>query len=329
MLLVGDIGGTHTRLALFSDDAKDVERQEVLPSNGHRSLASAIDAFLDAGGKKRQKLRGATFGIAGPVMNGSVKATNLPWTVDERDLATHLGMKRVTLINDLVALALGAVAAKKKELHLVQGKKAPHGKGGTVVVIAAGTGLGEAALVWDGTRLVPCGTEGGHSDFAPRSEVEWELREFIAKRIGGRVSNERVLSGPGIGAIYDFFRERKRVREGHHAMRAIADAKDRNAAITELALANKSEACREALGLFASVYGAEAGNLALKFLAVGGVFVAGGIAAAVVPALAEEFVPAFVDKGRFGPLLEQIPVAVVKSSSIGLHGSARHAAGLT
>ncbi len=332
MLLVGDIGGTNTRLALFSDDAKEIVRQDVLPSAAHRSLSAAIDVFLSEGGGKRARvprLRGATFGIAGPVLNGRVKATNLPWLIDERTLARQLRLPRVTLLNDLVALALGAVAAKKKDLHLLRGARAPRPTGGTLVILAAGTGLGEAALVWDGARLVPCGTEGGHADFAPRTALEWELCGFVAGRVGGRVSYERVVSGPGLGTVYDFFRERRRVAEPPEVAKALADAPDRNAAIAALGAANKSEACALAIELFASVYGAEAGNLALKFLAVGGVFVAGKIASTLVPTLEKHFVPAFLDKGRFAPLLATLPVAIVKSSSIGLYGSARHAAGLT
>lgn len=329
MLLVGDIGGTNTRLALFSDDGRDIVRQDVLASAAHPSLSHALDAFLGGKNAKRPKLRGATFGIAGPVMGGRVKTTNLPWLIDERVLARKLGLPRVTLLNDLVALALGAVAAKKKDLHLLAGSRPPRPRGANVVVIAAGTGLGEAALVWDGSRLVPCGTEGGHCDFAPRTEVEWQLRTFLARRVGGRVSYERIVSGPGIGNVYDFVTEGLGVREGAGAARRLAEAKDRNAMISTLALARESDACVQALALFASVYGAEAGNLALKFFSVGGVFLAGKIAGSIIPVLEQHFVPAFVDKGRFSSVVRDMPIAIVKSSSIGLYGSARHAAGLT
>lgn len=281
MLLVGDIGGTNARLALFSGDAREVVREETLPSAAHKSLSSAIDAFL---GTKRPRLKGATFGIAGPVVGGRVKATNLPWVVDERVLARQLGLRHVTLINDLVALALGAVSAKPSELRALArpgGKRAP----GNVVVIAAGTGLGEAALVWDGARLVPCATEGGHADFAPTSRVEWELREFIAARVGGHVSWERVLSGPGLGTLYDFFVHGQGVVERATIATSVDAASDRNARITELGSSGESRAAAEALALFASLYGREAGNLALKYLAVGGVFVAGKIANVIAPAL--------------------------------------------
>jgi len=327
MLLVGDIGGTNTRLALFSDDASEVAHEQVTPSASHHSLGAAIGAFLGSL-SRRPRLRGATFGIAGPVLAGRVKATNLPWVVDERALARQLGLPKVTLINDLVALALGAVAAPRKDLHLLRGKAAPRATKGNVVVIAAGTGLGEAALVRGPGGLVPCGTEGGHADFAPRTEVEWQLRTFIAGRVRGRVSYERVLSGPGLGTLYDFFCEARGVRETPRMAKTLATAEDRNATVARLGASRESEACALALDLFASLYGAEAGNLALKFLATGGVFVAGKIGASIIPTLEQQFVPAFLDKGRFSTMLAAVPVAVVKSSSIGLHGSARHAAGL-
>jgi len=326
VILAGDIGGTNTRLALFTADGARIVRDEVLPSRAHRTFGSALRAFL---GKKRPRLSGASFGIAGPVAFGRVKTTNLPWTVDERALARTLGLRKVTLLNDLVALALGAIAAPRKDLHLLQGRRPPGLIHGTVAVLAAGTGLGEAALVWDGARFVPCGTEGGHVDFAPRTALESELRDFIGKRVGGRVSYERVLSGPGLGMLYDFFRTGRGVFEDPEDTSAIAAAPDRNAAIATLGASRKSAACTAALELFASLYGAEAGNLALKTLSVGGVFLAGKIAASNLPVLERLFLPSFLDKGRMSPLLARMPVAVVKSSSIGLYGAARHAAGLT
>ena len=325
MILVGDIGGTNARLALFSDDGKQIVTEETLPSAAHASFGSAIDAFL-AG--KKPRLTAATFGIAGPVVNGRVKTTNLPWVVDERVLAKRLGLRRVTLLNDLVTLALGAIAAPKRELHMLQGKRPPGHSPGNVAVIAAGTGLGEAALIWDGARFVPCGTEGGHADFAPRSDLECELLAFIGQKVGGRVSYERVVSGPGLGIVYEFFHGARGMPEKPAEQRAIAEARDKNAAIALLGASGKSKACAAALSMFASLYGAEAGNLALKFLAVGGVFLAGKIASNLAPTLEKWFIPAFLDKGRMGPLLASMPVAIVKSSSVGLHGAARHAAGL-
>jgi glucokinase len=327
MLLAGDIGGTHTRLALHegSPDAPAF-REDSLPSRSFSSLEAAVLAFL---GARPPRIAAAAFGIAGPVVDGRVKTTNLPWHVDERKLSVRLRVPKVRLINDLVAIAFGAASAPRKKLVQLRGGSSPRSKKATVAVLAAGTGLGEAALVWEGTRLVPCGSEGGHTDFAPRNKLEWELFEFLSKRVKGRVSYERILSGPGLGNIYDFLCEAKRRKEPASAVKAFAASTDRNAAVTQLGLAGKSPVCREALELFLGVYGAEAGNLALKFLATGGIFVAGGIAASLVPLLKQgPFLEAFLGKGRLRPLLEKVPVAVVLDSKIGLFGATQFAATL-
>jgi glucokinase len=250
-------------------------------------------------------------------------ATNLPWVIDERVLARRLSIKRVTLLNDLVALALGALDVPKGKLHSLSEAGMPKKRGANVAVLAAGTGLGEATLIWDGTRFVPNATEGGHADFAPRDDLEIDLLRFLRERFG-HVSWERVVSGAGLGNIYDFFVRAKGIVEPPETARAIADAADRNAAIAEFGAARRSDAAARALRLFASVYGAEAGNLALKTLAVGGVYICGNIAARMVAVLDEGgFRRAFVDKGRFGPLMETIPVAVVLDSDVGLAGAAR------
>jgi glucokinase len=334
MLLAGDIGGTHTRLTLYEVPShgppiparRGSVREESLPSRSFSSLEAAVQAFL---GVRPPRITAAAFGIAGPVVDGRVKTTNLPWHVDERTLSLRLRIGKVKLINDLVATAFGASEAPGRKLVRLQGSSSPRAKKATVAVLAAGTGLGEAALVWDGTRLVPCGSEGGHTDFAPRNKLEWELFEFLSRRVKGRVSYERILSGPGLGNVYDFFREAKRRKESPPAARALAKAADRNLAITGLGLSGRSPVCREALRLFLGVYGAEAGNLALKFLATGGVFVAGGIAASLVPLLKKgPFLEAFRDKGRFRSLLEKVPVSVVLDSNIGLFGATRFAATL-
>jgi glucokinase len=326
MLLAGDIGGTHTRLAIYGDGAKRLVREDSLPSPSFGSLEDAVRAFL---GPRPPRISTATFGIAGPVLGGAVKTTNLPWLVDEKALSRRLGIPRVRLLNDLVAVAFGAVAAPKNALVRLQGGPARPRRGATLAAIAAGTGLGEAALVWDGERHIACGSEGSHGDFAPRTKLEWELFEFLAKRVKGRVSYERILSGPGIGGVYDFFRQAKRIREPAHLARIIDSAPDRNRAIAELGLRGKSRACKETLDVFIGIYGAEAGNVALRFLATGGVFVAGGIAASLSSLLARgPFLEAFRDKGRLRPLLEKVPVAIVLDPNIGLRGAARHAATL-
>jgi glucokinase len=321
VVLVGDIGGTHARLSLRGPGGRRL-RTEVFESRRYPSLEAVVREFL---GSMRPKPRpnSAAFGIAGPVVKGRCVATNLPWVVDERVLARRLSIKRVTLLNDLVALALGALDVPKGKLHTLSHAGKPKKRGSNVAVLAAGTGLGEATLIWDGARFVPNATEGGHSDFAPRDDIEIELFRFLRERFG-HVSWERVLSGAGLGNIYDFFVHSKGLLESPETARTIADAADRNAAIAELGAAKKSEPASRALRLFASIYGAEAGNLALKTLAVGGVYICGNIAARMVAVLDEGgFLRAFVDKGRFGPLMETIPVAVVLDSDVGLAGAAR------
>jgi glucokinase len=322
VILAGDIGGTRARLSLFAKNGKTLVRHEIYESRAYASLEAVVREFLG----KTHKVDVACFGIAGPVVGQRVTATNLPWVVDARVVARRLKIARVTLLNDLVALALGALTVPPKRLHVLQGGRPPKRKGGTLAVLAAGTGLGEAALFWNRSSFVPCGTEGGHTDFAPRTDLEMDLLRFLRARFGGHVSYERILSGNGIGNLYDFFREAKRVHETHDIAEGVLAATDRNAEITSLGLARKSEAAARALDLFASIYGAEAGNLALKMLATGGVYVAGGISVHLLPLLEQgAFVRAFVDKGRFQGLLETIPVAVVLDTDIGLAGSAYHA----
>jgi len=319
VLLAGDIGGTNTRLALV--DGKKWVREQALPSREFATFDAAVAEFL---GARPPRIAAAAFGIAGPVVAGRVKTTNLPWTIDERALGRRLKTPRVRLLNDLVAIGFGALGAPPKKLVTLRGKRA---KGGNAAVLAAGTGLGEAGLVWDGEKHVPCGSEGVHADFAPRSAIEWELRAYLESKIGGRVSYERVLSGPGIGNVHAFLVEAKGMQETSEAARTLASATDENRAVAELGLSGQSPVCRRALEVFLGVYGAEAGNHALRFLATGGLFVGGGIAAMLLPMLREgPFLEAFLDKGRLRPLLESIPVHVVIDSNIGLAGAARYAA---
>jgi glucokinase len=324
MILAGDIGGTHARLALFDAKKKKPIAHETFESGKFASLEAVLAAFLSKTQAKR--VRAATFGLAGPVIDQRCVATNLPWVVDARAVARKTGIKQVTLLNDLVALAFGALTVPSSKLRLLQGKSPPKKTGGNLACIAAGTGLGEAALLWDGKTHVPLATEGGHVDFAARTPLEWELHGWLAARFG-HVSYERIVAGPGFSALYEFFRVAKGVAETRANADQIAGAKDRNAIIAELGAAKKSEPAAKAVELFARVYGAEAGNLALKTLATGGVFVAGGIAGRFADVLARgEFMEAFLDKGRFRSLLETIPVAIVLDSDIGLAGSRFHAA---
>jgi glucokinase len=321
VFIVGDIGGTRARLTLLSPSGRKL-RHDVYESRSYPSLEAAVVAFL-ATCKPRPKVTAAAFGVAGPVVGGRCVATNLPWVVDARVVARKLGIRRVVLLNDLVALSLGALTVPRTKLRPLGGAGVPKKRGASVAVIAAGTGLGEAMLIWDGERFVPSATEGGHADYAPGSELEVELLGFLRGRFG-HVSWERILSGKGLGNLYDFFLTAKGVAETAANASVVAAAADRNAAIAELAVGRKSEAAARAVELFASVYGAEAGNLALKTLSVGGVFVCGNIAARMADVLQEGgFMRAFVAKGRFEALMQKIPVAVVLDSDVGLAGAAR------
>ncbi|MGH7438361.1 MAG: glucokinase [Polyangiaceae bacterium] len=329
MIVVGDIGGTRARLSLLSPTGRTV-RHQAYESRKYPSLEAVVQAFLaeesaGKGGKAsraRPKVTAAAFGIAGPVVNGRCVATNLPWVADEQVLARRREIKRVRLLHDRGALSLGALTVPKSKLRVLGAAGSPKRKGASVAVIAAGTGLGEAILIWDGSRFVPSATEGGHSDFAPNGEVDVGLYAFLRAR-HGHVSWERVLSGNGLGNLYDYFASAGGVPESADNARAVATAADRNAEIARLAEGRQSEVAARAVELFAKLYGAEAGNLALKSLAVGGVFVCGNIAARMAGSLeANGFIESFAAKGRFEALMRAIPVAVVLDSDIGLAGAA-------
>ncbi|HEY1697376.1 MAG TPA: glucokinase [Polyangiaceae bacterium] len=325
MLLAGDIGGTRARLTLLGPDGK-ARRHEVFESRAFPSLEAVLQRFL---GKPAPRVTAAAFGVAGPVVGGRCVATNLPWVIDAKRIARRLGIARVTLLNDLVALALGALDVPRSKLRVLGEAGAPKKRGGNVAVIAAGTGLGEAMLVWDDVsgRFVPSATEGGHADFAPADELQGELLAFLRRR-NDHVSWERLVSGMGLGNLYDFFREGRGIAESTDSARALDAASDRNAAIAQLADAGTSEPARHAVELFTRLYGAEAGNLALKTLAVGGVYVCGNIAAKMLPRLEMGgFRQAFEDKGRFRSLLAKVPLAVVLDTDVGLAGAKRVALG--
>jgi glucokinase len=297
-------------------------------SQAFPSLEAVVRLFLDEA-KPRSAVRSAAFGIAGPVVGGRSATTNLPWVVDERALAKKLSIRRVVLLNDLVALSLGVLAMPASRLRSLGGPGLPRRRGANLAVLAAGTGLGEATLVWDADhgRYLPCATEGGHADFAPGDETQMDLLRFLRKKFG-HVSWERVLSGKGLGNLYDFLVIEKGMKESRHAVRTLDAADDRNLALSELAAEGTSKAAAQAVALFVRLYGAEAGNLALKTLAVGGVFVCGNIATTMASVLSDgAFHRAFVDKGRFAPLMGSIPVALVLGTDVGITGAARVALG--
>jgi len=322
MFLAGDIGGTKTVLALYTQRAGELElkREASVPSREHSQFEDILDAFL---GINRSVLRAAAFGVAGPVVDGRCRTTNLPWILDEAELAARLGCP-VRLLNDLEAAALGM-------LHLPLEQRAPlsasrRSRDGMTAVIAAGTGLGQALLFWDGLRYHVQPTEGGHCDFAPNNAEEDALLVWLREQFGGHVSVERVLSGPGLFNIWNFLRDTRRVPIDDAAAQAIAASPDPSAAIARLALDGADAACAHALTLFCRIYGAEAGNLALKCLSSAGVLVGGGIAPKILPFLQRgDFMEGFLNKGRFRNLLAAIPVEVVLEPRAPLIGAA-HAA---
>ncbi|MDF2691717.1 MAG: Glucokinase [Labilithrix sp.] len=336
-VLAGDIGGTRARFAVFDvTKAPRLVHQDVLESRSFKTFEAALKAFLGSVGKVR--ITAASFGIAGPVVDQRVKTTNLPWVIDARTIARTFAIPTVTLLNDLVAAGLGAISSPPSKLAVIH-KGRPKTNGGNLAVIAAGTGLGQAAFVWDGTEHMACPTEGGHVDFAPRNGIEDELLALLRTEYG-HVSYERIASGSTIAKVHEFFVREQRVKESKEASAYLARAEDPNVAVVELAETGRSEAAMRAIELWSSVYGAEAGNLALKCLATAGVYVCGGVSARLAPVLANglpsrkkksgpsPFVEAFLDKGRMRPLLEAIPVAVCLEQRAGLLGAVTHAAGL-
>jgi glucokinase len=319
MILAGDIGGTNTRLAFFKIDGKRLTAavEGVFASRDHKSLEEIVAAFVSQHGLPVEH---ACIGVAGPVRNGRCEGVNLPWVVDGRQLAALLGLKAVGLINDLEATGYGISALEASDF-IVLNEGAP-GASGNAAIIAAGTGLGEAGLYWNGADYLPIASEGGHADFAPRNALEIELLRYLQARFT-HVSWERVLSGPGLFNIYKFLRDAGRGEEPDWLANAIRD-RDAAAVISEAALEGRSPLCAQALDLFVSFYGAEAGNLALKFLAAGGIFVGGGIAPRIIEKLKDStFMSAFISKGRLNSLLEAIPVRVILNDKAALLGAAR------
>ena len=321
MILSGDVGGTKTHLALF-----DVARDS-LQLVHHRHYRSAeFSSLIDVVAALRRELHvtitSAAFGIAGPIIENRSKLTNLGWDVDGREVARHLELDHVGLINDLEATAYGTLRLGRDETVSLQEGSIQRER--PVAVVAAGTGLGEGALVWDGVRYRAVPSEGGHTEFGPRNELEVELLRFLWKRFG-RVSYERIVSGPGLVSVYEFFRERSGEAEPDWLAEARSSG-DVAAAISQAAMEETDEACVNALELFVSVYGAEAGNLALKILATGGVFIAGGIAPKILPRLQQgPFLESFHNKGRYRSVMERLPVSVVLNDKAALIGAAHYA----
>jgi glucokinase len=323
MFLAGDIGGTKTNLAIFAyqDQRLKILKNASYPSRGHATLTEIVKHFL---GTEYGSIQHACFGVAGPVQGGVVRVTNLPWTVDAAALQMELGFQRVSLLNDLEANAYGIYTLETHELLPLNPQGDPH-QVGHRALIAAGTGLGEAGMMWDGVAHRPFASEGGHASFAPNDSEGDELLSYLRKDYG-HVSWERVLSGMGMGNLYRFFRQRSGTPEPDWLTEQFRTG-DLGAVVSQAAMKNLDPVCVETLNCFTRNYGAEAGNLALKMLALGGVYIGGGIAPKMLPMMqSATFLDAFYHKGRLSPLLQTIPVYVILNDKTALQGAAWFAA---
>lgn len=322
MILTGDIGGTNTRLALaeLHGPRPTVRDVEIFASDSAAGMDEHIRRYRE---KHDEPIEAAAFGIAGPIIDGRCEATNLPWKIDSATLAKSLGLSEVGLINDLEAAAWGIATLDSDDVITINpGTPAE----GNRAIVSAGTGLGEAGLFWNGRRHIPFATEGGHTDFAARNELEFELLQHLTARFG-RVSYERVVSGPGVVNIYGFLRDCKGMTEVPLVIDRTEAGEIDGRTITEAGLAGESELCVRTLKLFLSIYGAEVGNVGLGMLARGGIWLGGGIIAAIAPQLSDfdDFLDAFRAKGRLSPTVADIPVHAIRDGLLALRGCATYA----
>jgi len=310
MLIAGDIGGTKTDLAIYSTESgphaplAETERH----SADYPSLEAMVTEFL---GQVKMSVDVASFDVAGPVINGRVKTTNLPWVMDESTLAKDLNLKAAHLINDLEAVARAVPALRAEDVVTIN--KGEPVANGPIAIIAPGTGLGESFLTWNGSQYIAHGSEGGHSDFAPTDERQIRLLAYLLPRFG-HVGVERVCSGIGVPNIYEFLRDVEKIPERPEVAQMIASAKDHTKVIVNAAVdpLHPSERCQETVEILVSILASEAGNLALKVLATGGVYIAGGVALHLLNALQEpRFTETFTRKGRFRDLIQRIPIHVI------------------
>lgn len=326
MFIAGDIGGTKTVLGLFNTEGgKLVQvRQAVFPSRGHKSLEEIIAKFLL--GERSLNLETGCFGVAGAVIEGKCKTTNLPWDLDEANLADFIQAPRVKLLNDLEAAAFGMLYLKPDEVIDLNPNHSG-ARNGNIAVIAAGTGLGEAILFWDGNRHHPSASEGGHSDFAPTNDIEIALFQWLRQHHPDHVSYERILSGPGIFNLFRFITETGIQTASASLTEKLASGADPSAIVSQMALSKSDPAAIATMDLFASIYGSECGNLALKCLSTGGAFVCGGIAPKILPILTNgKFLESFYSKGRFQSLMKGMRVQVALNPEAPLIGAANYAA---
>lgn len=348
MILAGDIGGTKTNLALYDWTTERVDpiRLESFHSADYTSLEDIVSEFLTpptppvtadsddstAGDQRRivptppVKVSAACFGIAGPIIDNHCETTNLPWVVDGPTIATRFSIPRVQLLNDLEATAYGILSLRPDELEVLNAGHPPK-KRQALALIAAGTGLGEGILFWDGKSYRPMPSEGGHADFAPNNDQEIDLLRYLRSQYL-HVSYERILSGPGLHAIYEFLRDTKKNEPTWLAEKIKAG--NPAAEIAQAGLQGQAEIAKQALELFASIYGAEAGNLALKALSLDGVYVGGGIAPKLITKLKDgTFMKGFLNKGRYKKLLGNMPVKVIMNQQAALLGAASVAGALS
>ena len=305
MILAGDIGGTKTVLSILSKDSNGslmCLQEQTYSSQQFPEFEDILTAFLPAD----VNIKSACFGVAGPVVNQRCQTTNLPWLLDAEELKIKLNTSKVKLLNDLEAMALGMLYLPEHDL--LELNPDAEVQAGNIAVIAAGTGLGEAILYWDGNKHHPMATEGGHSDLAANNTQQDFLLAYLRKSYPDHVSCERILSGIGFSHLYDFLCDQGFAPPCPNVPDTNSDI-DRNAVISRLGVTGEDSLCAEAVRLFVELYGAETGNLALKSLATGGIFIGGGIAPKILSAMQDgKFMHAFKAKGRFFPLLEKIPV---------------------
>jgi glucokinase len=326
-LLVGDVGGTKTLLSIYtaSGGPRSPLHQAVFRSADYPDLESLVREFLEGAARAHGGLRPARaiLAVAGPVIGGSARITNLPWAIEEAHLAAELGLQAVKLLNDLEAIAWAVPFLEPDELAVLNpGRRQP---GGALAVIAPGTGLGQAYLTWDGTGYLAHSSEGGHTDFAPGSKEELELLAFLRQRFVEHVSYERLCSGIGLPNIYAFYKEARGLEEPAWLGERLAAAADPTPVIVQAALDEScvTPLCRATLQTFVSVLGACTGNLALTVLATGGVFLGGGIPPRILPLLrGETFLRAFRGKGRMRELMDRMPVQVILDPGSALLGMA-------
>jgi len=321
MILAGEIGATHTRLAAFETEGSRlhcvVEKNYM--SQQHDGLSGILAEFIKSEGIP---VHSACLGVAGPVRAGRSKISNLPWIIDGQEVAKQLKLHSVGLLNDLEAYAYGIDGLESKDFVTIS--EGAEDAEGNRAVISAKTGLGMAGLYWDGYRHHPFACEGGHADFAPRDDLQTELLAYLQKKYG-RISCERILSGPGIKNIYDFLRDTHKAEEPEWLRTEIKAAPDPPAMISKVALEGKAPICDQALSIFVSVFGAQTGNCALNFMTTGGIFIGGSIAAKIVPKMKERaFLDSFLDKGRMETILKDMPVKIVANDNCGMIGAARY-----